>query len=118
MSKKYRFETIEEFIARGGKVTKLPEQIRVNKVETLHSTSKGPVIILSYDEADLLYGDKEKAAKKIANKKKNINYAVPKIDINALPENIRKRILAKLKENINDGEEEAQDVEDSDTEEV
>lgn len=83
-------ETVEEFLARGGKITVVPigasakDPQPTQPAQTIHSSKSGPATIMSYGEADLFYGE---GKPKKARKKK----AQASIDINALPEAIRNK---------------------------
>lgn len=106
MSKK-RFETIEEYITRGGVIKKIPPNSQEPQVEVVRQNSNnGPAIILSLDEADLLYG-KPLKPKKVKTMKRAAT-ASPKLDINALPEGIRNKFISRLRDggSINGFEEE------------
>jgi hypothetical protein len=110
MSKKSKVETVEEYLARGGSIKKLPaaEVIRQPDV-TRKTVAGGPVVIMSMEEADLFYGE----ARKNAKPKK----AKPslKIDLSALPEALRSKFINKLKEDADgEGFEEGEEVEESD----
>jgi len=79
-------ETVAEFLARGGKITRVPTPTPTTKVETIKSTKGGgPATIVTMDEADLYHGEskKKKAKKKVLNT----------IDISALPEALRKKYI-------------------------
>jgi hypothetical protein len=114
MSVKSKVETVEEYLARGGSVQKLPaiETIRQPDV-TRKTVAGGPVTIMSLEEADLFYGE----ARKNAKPKK----AKPslKIDLSALPEALRAKFITKLKEEADgeDYEEEQEDAGDTEDEE-
>lgn len=90
MKIKSKVETIEEYIARGGTVKRLPIQGYIKR-QDVSKTQGGPAIIMSLEEADLFYG------KERPNKKKRTNIE-PKLDINALPEQLRAKFLARLKD--------------------
>lgn len=84
--KNKKTETIEEFLARGGRITFVPSNVD-NKKETVHSTVSSPVVIMSLDEAELFYSKGEKKVK--ATKKKQL----PRLDINALPAHLKKKFV-------------------------
>ncbi len=114
MNKKQKVETIQEYLARGGKISILPSKEATSTIETLKQDNSGPVTILSLEEAELLYG-KGKTLKP----KKRKQY--PKLDVNALPAHLREKLLMRLKnEGIDDefeDQEELEDEEDSEDEE-
>lgn len=86
MSKKInKTETVEEFLARGGKVTVVPPIQPENKELTVKSTVVTPPNILSYGEADQLYGRKKK-------RKKKKTAEISEADIACLPEELRKKL--------------------------
>lgn len=94
-------ETMAEFLARGGKITKVPTPIPTTKVETIKSTKGGgPATIVTMDEADLYHGESKK--KKVKKK------VISTIDISALPEALRKKYI--------DGVIHAKEVEDEEDE--
>jgi hypothetical protein len=79
-------ETVAEFLARGGVITKIPiAEIKI-KPEAVKVSAGGPAILMSLDEADLYYGE----AKTRKNKKK---VSQPLIDISVLPEELRKKFI-------------------------
>lgn len=93
-----KVETVEEFLARGGSINRIPENARIPEVEVIRKTqSGGPAVIMTLDEADLFYGEARKGAK--AKKSK----PTLKIDLDALPPALRSKFIAKLKEEV-DGE--------------
>lgn len=80
-------ETVAEFLARGGQITKVAPAAPTQKSETIRSTNTGgPANIVTMDHADLYHGE----AKKSKAKKKAI---APTIDITALPEELRKKYI-------------------------
>lgn len=106
MSKKFKKETIDEFLARGGVISKLPAVPLDKNSDPIKATSaSGPVVILSMEEADLYYGEARKGS--VPKKAKSS----AKIDINALPESLRIKYINRLKENI-DGEDFEEDQDD------
>ena len=95
-------ETLAEFLARGGKITKVASPELAAKSESIRSTNAGgPAVFLSLGEADLFYG--EKKAKKAKKSK-------APLDLSALPEELRKKYVDGVM-NGND-QEEAEDQED------
>lgn len=92
-------ETIEEFLARGGSITKLNPKELPAQVEVIRKTiAGGPAVIMTLDEADLFYGVPTKNPKP-----KSIKPST-KIDLNALPEALRIKFINKLKEEAANGE--------------
>ncbi len=88
---KSKTETIEEFLARGGKITKVEYKQPELKEHITRQTSGGPATILSLGEAELFYG--EAKAKKAITKNK--------VDMSALPEALRNKFINKLSEEVN-----------------
>lgn len=89
MKKFTKTESIAEFLARGGKITQVPEGKTAAKAESVKSTSNGgPATIVTMDEADLYHGEKKvkKAKKKVTSM----------LDISALPEELRKKYVDTL----------------------
>lgn len=61
-----RTESVEEYLARGGRITKV-ESAKIetnNKNTTVRSTKVGPAVIMSFGEAELMFGEKSKRKKK------------------------------------------------------
>lgn len=79
-------ETLAEFLARGGSITKVAENPPVVKVDSIKSTSAGgPAVLMTLDQADLYYGEhKQRKAKAKAK---------PTIDLSALPPELRKKYV-------------------------
>lgn len=103
-------ETISDFLARGGKITKVsynhPDSIK----DSIKSTSGGgPVTILTMDDADLFYGE-HKVKKQTKKKVQSI------IDISALPEALRKKYVDEVIYGSSEEESAEEDSEDSDEE--
>jgi hypothetical protein len=91
MSKK---ETVEEFLARGGKITKV-EYSEPNVKEIVNSApTSGYSSIMTYDSADLYYGDPKKtsASRESTTKSKK----QPNIDFSVLPPELQKSLLEQL----------------------
>jgi hypothetical protein len=95
MSKK-KTETIEEYLARGGKITKVPAAEPKKQIEVVKKTTAGePAIILTLEDASLYYGEQESG-----RKPKKPKSSGPTIDISKLPPELRNKYIAKLKENF------------------
>lgn len=79
-------ETVAEFLARGGKVNKVPYMESKSKPETMRTpTTGGEASFITLEDADLFYGEaKPRRAKKVSK---------PSIDISALPEELRKKYI-------------------------
>jgi hypothetical protein len=97
-----KIETVAEFLARGGVITKVSTTYVPSKVESVKSTSTGgPATIITMEEADLYHGEyKPKKAKK---------KVVPAtIDLSALPPELRKKYVDEViygqKNNTNEEE--------------
>lgn len=80
-------ESIAEFLARGGKITKVPAHEPVaKKSESVKSIAAGgPASLMTLDQADLFYGEHKK--RKVKPK------AVPTLDVDALPPELRKKYV-------------------------
>lgn len=103
MSVKFKVETVEEYIARGGSINRLPTGETAKQPDVIRKTvTGGPVVIMSLEEADLFYGEARKGSKP-KKSKPSLN-----IDLSALPEALRSKFINKLKEEA-DGEETEQD---------
>lgn len=104
-----KIETVEQFLARGGSISKVPESPREPQVDVIRQNTAGsPAVFLTLEEADLFHGEVRKGAK---TKKQKPSL---KIDLDALPPALRSKFIAKLKEEA-DGkgyEEELEEIED------
>lgn len=81
-------ESVAEFLARGGIITKVPSQTPTTKTESIKSSSAGgPAVFLSLGEADLFYG--EHRTKKAKKAKATFNVA-------DLPEELRKKFVDEV----------------------
>lgn len=102
-------QSVAEFLASGGTITRVPTAEREKQPDVLKTQSGGPAVFLSLAEADLFYGEARKGAKP-----KKVKSA-PSIDLNALPEALRAKFIAKLKEE-SDGEfeEDSEEVDEED----
>jgi len=108
MSVKPKPTTIEEFLANGGVIKKLPTVIEAKQPDVIKKpTAGGPVTILSLEEADLFYGEARK------NSKPKKTKSPVKIDLSALPEALRSKFVNKLKEDSDDNEDDKENEEDS-----
>ena len=93
MSVKSKVETVEEYLARGGSIKKLPAAEVIRQPDVIKKAATGgPVTIMSLEDADLFYGEARKNAKP-----KKVKPSL-KIDLNALPEALRSKFINKLKE--------------------
>lgn len=90
--KKKTFETFEQYVARGGKVTQLDPVSREEKVDTVRSTTVGPAHLMSLEEGELFFGEKRKSTKP-----KKVKQST-KIDLDVLPPALRAKFIAKVKE--------------------
>lgn len=85
-----RIETVEEFLARGGQITKLPAHYpkEATHATVVSTAAPGPAEIMTMEEADLFYGEtKKKRLRKVPVNKK------PAIDFSVLPEAVRLKFL-------------------------
>lgn len=97
-------ESIAEFLARGGKITRVASPEPTTKPESIKSTTaSGPAVFLSLGEAELFYG--ERKAKKAKKAK------APAIDLSALPEELRKKYVDGVMNGNSDEEEDEEDGE-------
>ncbi len=79
-------ESIQEFLARGGKITVVPPAAVAEEKRVVKPTTAGPVNIMSYEEADHYYGER-KVRKKQPKKVDTSN-----INLDSLPEDFRKKL--------------------------
>lgn len=101
-----RIETVEEFLARGGNINRVPAASREPQEEVIRKTNSGaPAVFLSLDEADLFYGEARKGSKP---KKQKPSL---KIDLDALPPALKAKFIAKLKEDTNGQEDYEKEIE-------
>lgn len=98
MSKKFKIQSLDDYLANGGNITKLPPKETDPSVNVFKTASAGaPAVIMSLEEADLFYGESRKGSKPKKPK------TSAKIDLDALPEAIRSKFIARMKEE-HDGE--------------
>lgn len=90
-------ETVEEYLARGGSISRVAAAVHVVIPEILKKSAGGPAVFLSLEEADLFYGEARKNAKPKKAK------SSLKIDLDALPAALRSKFIAKLKEEADGG---------------
>lgn len=95
-------ESLEEFLARGGQITKVPTEQRKETPSVIKTQSGGPAHLMSLEEGALFYSE-------IKDKKESTPKESPKLDINALPEVLRKKYIDKIKNEVNHGREEDED---------
>lgn len=91
--KKNRTETIEEFLARGGKVTVLETVRPKDKIEIAitHRGSKEASMMSLWD-AQMYFGEKEGRP----SSKESTTRSKDKLNLDALPEALKRRLLEKL----------------------
>jgi hypothetical protein len=96
-------ESVEEFLARGGMITRVPTEKPFKPPESIKPTpAGGPAILMTLEEADLFYGEhKQKKAKKKAK---------PTIDVDALPPEIRKKYVDDVINVFREAEEEGEEA--------
>jgi hypothetical protein len=81
-------ETVAEFLARGGVITKVATQAPTTKPDSIKPNNNGGIAtIVSMEEADLYHGEAR------ARKPKK---AISKIDLSALPEALRKKYVDEV----------------------
>jgi dipeptidase len=83
-------ETIEEFLARGGKITVIPQSsTKVSAIVPVKAQNTGIVSLMSLEEAELMYGETK-------SKVKNKNQKNSNIDVSALPTELVQKLLNKI----------------------
>ena len=93
----YKTETVEEFLARGGKITKIDNtQAQKQASVAVKVKNTGHDSIISSDDADLYYGDP--SHKKVSKRKRKEN----KIDFNALPKELQASLLEQINVDLED----------------
>jgi hypothetical protein len=97
-------ETVQEFLARGGKITKLPAREDIIKEQTKQQAG-GPAVILTMEEAGTYYGTPRKGA---ASNEAKLDKELKKLRDNfmALPESLRLKEMAKMKAKLAEQEDE------------
>jgi hypothetical protein len=96
---KYKVETAEEFLARGGTIKKVdPGASGIQHNVTRKRANGEPAVILSYEEAEVYYGDGKVKTKKKAKQKASV-------DMSFLPESLKQKFLARITEGDFDVEE-------------
>lgn len=84
-------ESIADFLARGGKITKVPANQPEQKPDSIkHGSNGGVAVLMTMDQADLFYGEKKESKAKKPKK------AISTIDIHALPEELRKKYIDEV----------------------
>jgi hypothetical protein len=104
LTNKNKKETVEQFLTRGGKITRFPTETPFKIPESIKPTpASGPAVLMTLEEADLFYGEhKQRKAKKKAK---------PTIDVDALPPEIRKKYVDDVISVFKRAEEEASNEE-------
>jgi len=81
-------ETLKEFLDRGGKINKVNSNpITEDTKQVVKQSTKGVPTLLEYSDADLYYGTKP------SKTKTSVKSIKAKIDISALPEELRKKFF-------------------------
>ncbi len=84
----FKQETVEEFLARGGEIQKIPPAEPVKETINVKRTVTGPVNLMTLQEGALLFTEKVKRKKKDKNLDKNeVDYWS-----NQLPDNVKKKL--------------------------
>ena len=97
-----RTQTVAEFLASGGKITRVPAKEPEIKSEGIKSNTNGGIAsIISMEDADLYHGEKKKSKAKAK--------AIKTIDVSALPEELRIKYVDEV---INGSNEENDSEED------
>jgi hypothetical protein len=97
-AKIFKTETVQEFLARGGKITKLPSNMEneLSDGQVKKLAAQGPAKIITMDEADLFHG--EKSVRKGRKKQQ------PSLDIQVLPEPLKQKLLSRITDKDEDEE--------------
>jgi hypothetical protein len=77
-------ETIQEFLARGGKIKVIPPNYSDAKEANVKSTVVGPAVLMSLEDADQFYGTKT------VRKKKEKQVDLTKINVDNIPDDLKK----------------------------
>lgn len=93
-------ETLQEFLARGGKVKVIPAVLPEETKSPVRSTIAKPVAtILTLEEADQLYGSKktdQKRKRKSTDSKSSKKMEELRKSIEALPQDLRDKLKINL----------------------
>ncbi|NVM33983.1 MAG: hypothetical protein HWN81_00205 [Candidatus Lokiarchaeota archaeon] len=76
---------IEEFLEKGGKITKCPPQEAPKSKHEYKPNNAGPATIMTLSEGELFYGEPAKR-----RKKKELDLS--KINLDEIPEELRKKL--------------------------
>jgi hypothetical protein len=77
---------LEEFLAKGGQITKCPPAEDKSKPQVVKSINPGPAQLMSLSEGDLFYGEKSKRKRKVKEPD------LTDINISDIPEEVRKAL--------------------------
>lgn len=89
---KKKTESIEEFLARGGKITIVPNKKANSDLKQAYATGdKSVVTILTMDEAALFFGEVDK--KEPLKIKRNRS---PILDVGALPAHLKSKFVDRV----------------------
>ena len=91
MSKTHE-EMIREFLNNGGEIEVLPSKIE-EKPRAIGSLTKKIPKLMSLNEAEEMFGE-------VSERQKNKKIDVSSVDMNALPEHIKRLILSRLGNDI------------------
>ena len=83
--KKTNEQLIEEYLAKGGKITKLPPQESPETQAVYKPSSSGPAKIMSLSEGELFYGE-------TSRRKKVKELDLSKVDLDEIPEELKKKL--------------------------
>lgn len=79
-------ESIQEYLARGGKITVVPSAIPAEEKRIVKPTNSGPVNIMTYEDAEHYYGERKE------RKKQPKKVDTSKINLDSLPDDFRKKL--------------------------
>lgn len=83
-TKKFKIETVDEFLARGGQVKKL-EPVSREDHRIVLPTAGGPPTIMSLGEAEVLYGEAERPQESPEKRRSKVN-------VHLIPPELRARL--------------------------
>jgi hypothetical protein len=93
-------ESLTEYLARGGKINKLPHVDKKKQEDVARKPISGVALIMTLDDAALFYSDSEPPKKKKEKK------TTSKLDLSALPAALREKFLKKIRDEGVDYDEE------------
>jgi hypothetical protein len=89
-------ESVKDYLARGGTITRVPSAASKTTETAIYVAKSGHSAIMTYESADLYYGETKANHKPPAKQTKK-----PNIDFSALPEELKQSLLEQYGEQEN-----------------